>query len=258
MHTNNTMESTTYSDDVRNDQAHIGIIVNALEAIATSSSPSTTHHEIEARLGTVSQRGSFVPGVDPEWFEALCLRLEKCNEWCEQKQWSESEDTSFNIGTMKVRQSRICDSDNCIVNLHTIRKTSIAHTLLKLPTTCDATPTVDVGADTIKIAHSSEEAVHDSLPTLVRPLHVRIKQRREFLVNSTAIIGAKWRFDMTRTWSGRTREEAETLQNSEPPVCEVELEWIPPPHSDYHAVGLDNVAQSLLTSMTSKLAALQY
>lgn len=237
------------------------VVLNALDAIVSSSLSPALNHEIEARLGTVTETGNFVPGVDPEWFEALCLRLEKCNEWCEQKQWTESEDTSFNMGTMKVRQSRICDSDNCTVNLYTIRKKSIAHSLLKLPINCDNAPTVDIGADTIKIAHSSEEAIRASLPTIVCPLYVRIKQRREFVLHSTAVLGAKWRFDMTRAWSGKTREEAETMQSSRPPVCEVELEWIPPSEivrSEYHSVGLDNVSQSLITSMISKLTALQY
>lgn len=245
----------------RVDSASIDVVLNALKAIVSNRSSSTLNHEIEARLGSVTHTGNFVSGVDPEWFEALCLRLEKCSEWCEQKQWAESEDTTFNMGAMKVRQSRICDSDNCTVDLYTIRKTPVAHTFVKLPTNCNSVPTVDIGADTIKIAHSSEEMIRASLPTIVRPLHVRIKQRREFVLHSTAVSGAKWRFDMTRAWSGKTREEAETMQSSSPPVCEVEIEWIPPSeivYSEYHSVGLGSVSQSLVDSMISKLTALQY
>lgn len=234
----------------------IDVVRGAIHDMLNETNPNVTH-ELEARLGTLNPNGSFSAGVDPRWFEAICIRMENCKEWSDHSEWVESEDTTFNTGRSKVRQSRICNPDECAMELVNVSKSVVNRATHPLIEDRVNMPILGVGADHIRVSHSREVAVTESLPVIVEPLHVRIKQRRQFTLNSTGIRGAQWRFDMTRTWSGKNREEAESLQNSVPPSCEVEIEWISPP--DFKKANLDSskVAESLLNSMVSKLASLK-
>lgn len=242
------------------------MIFNALSKIVsdTENPPSCGSgqrciHEIEGRLGNLSSSGFFSPGVDPQWFEALCRRLNYYSGWKEETQWVESEDTTFNINSGQVRQQRSYDSNDCVVTIKANKKTPIHHTFFRLPLSQQENEhiLIDSGANVIKVAYSMEENVcKNKLPNLVDPLHVRIKQRREFTIDSNAILGAKWRFDLTRTWSGKTHEQAETQQRNADPVCEVELEWIPPDDATCQKmkqVGLEQMSSYLFKSLTDKL-----
>lgn len=187
-----------------------------------------TAHEVEARLGKYVS-GRFVPGVDSDWFDAMVMRFEHSESWKEVSHWYEMEDTNFMMGSTKLRQSRICDPVTCDVQLITIEKIPISSSVIGISCT-DTNGGIESGADSIRIAYSKEKEVSGSknnLPMTVDPIHVRLKQRKYFIMNSDSVPGSQWKFEFSRIWSGSNREEAEMSQNNTP-VCEIEIEWIPP------------------------------
>lgn len=183
------------------------VILNALECMCQPQDATT--QELECRLGTIGVDGHFVTGVNVSWFEAICSRLQKCNEWKSHKGWVESEDTFFTTNGQTARQSRLCDPSTCKVQLKTITKRKASSSCISLIPP-ENEPSVSMNANALKVAHASEADVPGPLQPIVQPLHVRIKQRLEFTMDSTALPGAQWRFDFTRTWSGENRESAET------------------------------------------------
>lgn len=236
--------------------AAIDVIAEAIGALRRGG--HRHQHEVEARLGRM-EGGRFVSGVNPEWFEVLLQRLELCGTWTSQEGWVDSEDTTFESRGRQVRQSRVCNTKDCRIDIRSIYKDRKASACRPLEASRgdsgqDPFQLVPTGVDTMRVSYSVEAPVpKQGFPELVRPLHVRIKQRRSFVLESTGIEGAAWRFDLTRTWSGRTREEAEQLQRGGcPAVCEVELEWIPPLRSSLP----EGTEASLLASICAKMSAL--
>ena len=99
--------------------------------------------------------------------------------------------------------------------------------------------TVDValhGDWVMRVALSEETPIH-SPPELVKPEYVRIRQRASHLYKSTTYT---LRYDLTRTWAGTSRTEAEKEQFSNAATCEVELELVA--HSQ---LNVDRFVQSL-------------
>ena len=217
-------------------------------------------HEVEARLGTIDpESGRFVAGVEARWFEMLLKRMQLYQQWDHNHDWQESEDVFFTVAGRNVRQSRIFDANECTTQiLTTVEKRVICKGILEMPQSCSP---VAVGANAIRFAYATEEVVKEALPEIViAPLHVRYKQRRSFEITSTGIPGAAWRFDFTRIWSGQNHAEAEIKQQrGDEPVCEIEVEWIPPPQQlfkqgDAHFKELvENVAASLRTKVLKLL-----
>lgn len=89
------------------------------------------------------------------------------------------------------------------------------------------------------------------LPHLINTTHMRIKQRKSYMYASKGALQPTWQFDVTLSWSGKTKTEAEAKQQSEPPVCEVECELLNPRHVLIEN-GKDDqyVAASLLCKMS--------
>ena len=238
-----------------------GVLGVAVEAILHHRSTSSgVAHEIEARLGRMEGK-HFVSGVNPKYFDVLLQRLELCDAWASQDGWRESEDSTFeDPHGRQVRQTRTCNTRECRIELsaiHKDRKASACVALARQATEEDSPfALIPTGVDAMRVSYATETPVKkESLPQLVRPLHVRIKQRRSFTLPSTALEGAAWRFDLTRTWSGSAREEAERRQHEEPPVCEVELEWVPPLAAVAQPPSVA-LTESLANSIRSKMSAL--
>lgn len=234
------------------------VITEAIEAIERAEGQAH-QHEIEARLGRMEE-GRFVSGVNPEWFDVLLQRLELCGDWSSQEAWQDSEDTTFESRGKQVRQSRICNARDCRIEIRSIHKERKASACAPLTASRGGSGQnpfhlVPTGVDTLRVSYATEKPVSKhSFPELVRPLHVRIKQRRSFVLESRAHEGAGWRFDLTRTWAGGTREEAERSQRGGcPAVCEVELEWIPPHRPGPLPAG---TVASLSASIRAKMSAL--
>ena len=232
------------------------VISSAVRAIGQGGG-CPRQHEVEARLGSM-EGDRFVPGVNPEWFKVLLHRLELCTVWSAQEGWQESEDTTFTAGGRQVRQSRICNTKDCRIDIQSVHKERKASACVPLgasrgDSAQDPFHMIPTGVDTMRISYSTEIPVNKLIfPDIVLPTYVRIKQRRSFVLESSALEGAGWRFDLSRTWSGCTREAAEQSQHNSPPVCEVELEWVPPMNFPL-PIG---IVDSLSSSFSSKMSAL--
>lgn len=234
------------TDATRRDQAR-----RLLRGMTPGESPSTD--ELEGRLGRMCD-GRFVPGVSSVWFQTLAVRLERYPGWAHQSQWVEIEDTFFSHDGRDFRQSRTCNAVTCRVDLSTIQKTRGPSRVILTEQLAlvqnDILPT-DVTA--LRISQATEtECDCQHLPPIVTPTYVRIKQRKTFRLNSQRCSGGGWKFELTRSWAGRNREEAELCQRSSDPVNEVEVEWLPPPDA---TPGSDEY-ERLLVSLVEKLCSL--
>jgi hypothetical protein len=61
----------------------------------------------------------------------------------------------------------------------------------------------------------------------VTPTHVRIRQRKSFYYSNQGNESV-WVFDISLTWSGNTKEEAELSQRNDLPTYEIECECLSP------------------------------
>lgn len=74
----------------------------------------------------------------------------------------------------------------------------------------------------VRACLSSEEKII-SLPAIVRPTCVRIKQRTSFFADKN------WRYDLTRVWMADSRQKVEKLHKfDDPSSFEIEVELINP------------------------------
>jgi len=89
------------------------------------------------------------------------------------------------------------------------------------------------------------------LPWLQNTTHMRIKQRKSYTYASDNAEKPTWQFDLTFSWSGTTKTEAEQKQRNTPPTCEVECELLNPRYALIDQ-GRDDeyIAESLLCKMT--------
>ena len=227
-------------------------------AVASILQKGIHHHEVEGRLGSVCE-GKFIPGVDPDWFEALAKRMKLNKEWSAWQDWTQSEDFYFTVDGVSVRQHRICDPKTCTIRLRTETKKTLNWSLRTLPT-CDTSSLLYSGGNVVKIAHAFETPFDRPLPQIVEPTHVRIKQRCYFELASSSIPGSAWRFDLTRVWCGKNSEEAEHKQHNEKPCCEVEIEWKPGTALSHLVLtgkaSVDSVGSSVVDSIVRKFEAM--
>ena len=106
----------------------------------------------------------------------------------------------------------------------------------------------------IRIGLNYEEQVPESdIPSIINPASVRIKSRKSFLYkpHHTEAKYPVWKFDITRSWTGKTKTEAEKKQKNGDTVFEIELEclnpkalMVSPKHDSFY------VACSMLLKMT--------
>nr|UMO79564.1 hypothetical protein [Pandoravirus aubagnensis] len=200
--------------------------------------------ELEARLGTVCENGSFEPGVEPtSWYAALAL-LEMGDAWDEARShgWREDHVTHYVLPLTNepVRTIASYGKEHISV-VHQHKKVIEKRTFIAVagdpsPTCCAATTasaaqTNGSGATRckrrrrgydVRVALSREEQVlPNRVPNVAHPEHVAIRQRRRFAAGA-------WAVDLTMVWSGHTKEEAEQRQRRGPAQYHIEVECIDP------------------------------
>jgi hypothetical protein len=77
----------------------------------------------------------------------------------------------------------------------------------------------------LRFAINWEEEVHD-IPNFALPTMVRIKQRKSFYYTPDHFVKPIWSFDFTKTWFGKTKEEAELAQKQSESIYEIECECL--------------------------------
>ena len=183
------------------------------------------HYELEVRLG-MWQHKRFVPGINADSLRQIENMLSSFSEWERFSHgWVHSQDYFYEIKGQQYRTSTTFPTDGSRATCVHVFKTMLDHVELqgsalhsdevlahvhKVPIVCD----LRVGLSTEK------EIAARELPPLVTPHLLRFKQRRSFETRG-------WRFDLTKTWQAKTREEMEQKQAHDP-VCEFEIECLNP------------------------------
>ena len=192
----------------------------------------TLNYELESRFGVYKDK-TFVPGVSEEMGQQIEQMLESYDHWDHIGSWEESHDYFYTHQGQRIRTSVSFDGGNMMAT-HLL-KTTIAKITMGFEQNSDVC---------VRTTISQEQKIHPKvIPDIVKPNFVRIKQRRSFK-------NGCWAFDLTRTWCGNTRQDAETLQDQGKPTIEFEIECIKPKEyfqSEYHTD--EYVATSMILKM---------
>ena len=193
-----------------------------------SSEMAASHIELEARLGFwKTDEKRFETGVDRIFMERALGMLTSFDAWSRVTPWSEMQDIYYKaINGENLRTTILYhDQDKQVCKLHLTKKVFDRHTVLV------------EGSDNpdIRISLSLEQEVNaDMIPQIIQPDYVRIKQRKSFYYTPLGFPEPMWVFDMTLSWSGQTKAEAEKKQYSELPVYEIECECLSPSAYRFH------------------------
>lgn len=230
-----------YSDDIYSN------VKNMLQC-RTQYIKNKKNIEFEARMGIIDvSSGKFSPGCSKEDMENLLGKFERaqCGTF-EVSGWEESCDTFFHAPgiSSQVRATSWGDSEKISYNCVNVVKTCIS----KIDTVSKQTPSLSWRI----VLNIEQQLLTENLPTFVKPLYVRIKQRRSFTyMNPDKTVS--WRYDLTLTWSGKNKHEAEKSQITNEPKYEFEIELVYA-HDD---VSIDYLTESMLLKMCDHLSDLK-
>ena len=211
--------------------SRIAAMVSQLRQMAISARDASAgaNVELEVRLGRIAdQGGAFQVGVTRDTMDELLRGVEAFEGWSSVGDWEESHDFYYRIdGGMPVRSTVLFDAAACVIERRHMRKVSLMRMDLRhIHSSGSPPPSEFVDA---RVDLSMEEPVSEGvLPLVVNEFTlVRIKQRRSFLLRARGAPDSDppaWRYDFTFSWAGRTKAEAEHMQKTAAPVCEVEIE----------------------------------
>jgi len=190
---------------------------------------TSANYELELRLGR--SRGTAFVASNPEEMHSKADALLTHSSHLQSSQWRESHDFFFLDRGLPVRSSVAFDADTLSVVTRHCRKKVVS--------------TVDfrVGDVSVRAALSLETPLQECGEATVPTTHVRIKQRRSHVL-CDAEGNPYVTYDLSRTWSGRTKTEAEVRQRSNAPSHEIEVELL---HNErYAARSSAHIARSLI------------
>lgn len=219
--------------------------------------------ELEARLGTLREDGSFEPGVEAaSWYAVLAL-LETGDAWDPARShgWREDHVTHYVLPLTDQPVRTIASyEEHHIAVVHQHKSVIEKRTFAAVPGTpspaccgADARSSPSSSSNNgarcrrrrrgydLRVALSHEEQVlPNRVPNVAQPERVAIRQRRRFAAGA-------WAVDLTMVWSGRTKEEAEQRQRRVAPDYHVEVECIDPvTYLDTHGDDTDVAASVLM------------
>jgi len=229
--------------------------------------------ELEARLGRVEESpvdGStrFVSGVDASFYEEVVSLFDEFDGWsdvgpvrmivehfypCRLPTVSLSNVGDEARGAMRDAEVRmvICTDPtresgpeaHCVDHVEKRRVDNVSvRTVVDYPLGSCGVP-----SDWWDVRFSLSEETRidpDYLPQIVGPRHVRFMVRQTYAYRS-ASDASLWHYDVTRTWSGATRADAEQkMKRGAAPVYEIEIELADPGRT--LATDAQTLAQSLL------------
>ena len=201
--------------------------------------PLSIHDEIEARLGRF-EAGRFHNGVSKEAMTSIITKLDGFDGWHQKTDWTESTDYFL----QDIRLSVEYDDGSYSIKRSACRKHTYESYDLLTDTTYD-----------IRVCRKREIPVdvEQEMPTVFRPTHVRIKQRKTYTYRPRDSEGGVWRYDLSIVWHGETKTAAEQWQRSDrTPVYEVEIEYVGG-ETYRRARGAPGLSNSLLMKCTDLL-----
>lgn len=198
--------------------------------------------EVEARIGR-KRGGAFNAGCSAGTMDAMLGKFAQAAPGTfEETDWTESHDTFFPVPGVDFDIRGTTNIHDATLKMESVNVAKSREVTLDVGPLGDA----DDSSSEWRICLSRERHVPPaSLPVVVKPSMVRIKQRKSFRYrNADATV--IWRYDFTISWTGADKTETERRQFSdEEPTYEFELE-LEHAHPD---VSLDYLARSLLLKL---------
>lgn len=213
---------------------HIYDAVQSVQSIVSEWKPANERgsFELECRFG-VWQGQYFENGVTKLFIEKILSMFDTFTEWKKITDWEETHDYYYANGKdtsapmVRTTASFKVDPKTGRKSIQTqhMRKYQRAKIDFKY-----MGPLSDFHYD-LRVGLNYEENVSEQeLPSIVNPSSVRIKSRKSFYYTSEDFpsIDPIWRFDITRSWTGYSRTDAELKQRKGETTYEFELECLNP------------------------------
>ena len=208
--------------------------IQTMHTLISEWKPPTAQgsYELECRFGTW-QGQYFHNGVSRAFVEKILSMFETFPQWSKVTDWEETHDYYYSNGSdptlPMVRTTASFKTDSKTGRKHIVTEHIRKYTRSKMDFQYHGSPT-EFRYD-IRVGLNYEEKVSDQeLPSIVNPSSVRIKSRKSFYYKSEDFPSSEplWRFDITRSWNGLSRSEAEIKQRNGETTFEVELECLNP------------------------------
>jgi len=207
------------------------------------------HFEMEMRFGTFGhQRDSFVAGVGADFVRGALSLFQQYEDWHKVTAWTEIVDYFYDMpGTQtQTRTSVSVNPETGKWTTQHIRKHPRG--TVDMLFLSDYVPKLyDIRT---RLCYEEEVSV-SSLPNQVQPVSVRIKQRKQYFYGREKGQAPLWCYDLTRSWAGATKAEAEEKQKKGLTTYEIELECLNvAAYMQYHRQDEIFAATSMLLKMT--------
>jgi len=242
-------------------------LVERLRHLCMHERDPLVSYELEARFGVVTMTPNqqqhhnnirFQSGVPNIVMERIMQNLASYEDWFGVREFQEMQDFVYPVHEIGDVRTTVMYDDKHTGQLQRrhIHKDRIDSVTLKL--VCNNGVMAAAGGNApylldVRVDLNREQEIRDDdprLPHLQNTSHVRIKQRRSYLYASTGALQPTWQFDVTFSWSGQTKTQAERQQKETPPICEIECELLNPRYMLLESGRDDaNVAASLLYKM---------
>ena len=181
--------------------------VNAiLPLVARFKQHHAEGHALQVRFGLVDSDGAWKHGVSASFFSATLQLLRHF------KGWSSVEEPQYmHTYVYSAGDARVCTT------LHIGTPCSVTH--VKRSTVGQRMIKLSEASFQLRLSLKTEDEVDAaSLPVIVTPEFVKLCERTTFSLEH-------WRFHFSRTWSGRSRSEAEQRHMNDETQYEIEVEF---------------------------------
>tara|TARA_B110000046_G_scaffold183574_1_gene219940 strand:+ start:2682 stop:3389 length:708 start_codon:yes stop_codon:yes gene_type:complete len=169
--------------------------------------------ELELRFGRISNTGKFVAGVSLQDVEKFIARL-NTNVDIPQTDWAEHHDFFFPVDGVMTRQRTIFNINTLCIDSEVVQKVCVKQVVVR----------DEKSGNACRVALSKEFPVEMSrLPLSTTTNRVRIQQRKVYTWSSNGT-APQWQYEISNTWSGDTRGDAETNKTNCAPTYEFEIE----------------------------------
>lgn len=208
---------------------NVADVIHSLPSLSEAEKLPSGVFELESRFGTHnSVTGDFQTGVSRQFFQQTLRLFQQYEDWQKITPWQEVVDYFYEVKLkttnvpVTVRTSVFVDSETRELKTQHIRKH--AQKKVDIQTNCQRLKLYD-----IRVSLNYEETLPSGiLPSTIQPSFVRIKNRQRFWYARERVQDPLWVFDMTRSWSGKTKTEVEQAQKMDKTIYEIECEALNP------------------------------
>jgi len=224
---------------------------------------NSSEYELEIRLGRLDDKGCFESGVSAMFMSNALKLVSNYKNWVQVTPWMDYHEYFFFIQPPRSRKRKNALSSSSLPNTN---DKILVRTSVQFKEPLEIKHVQKITQDKADFKYHSIYSMYQQLqlnydirltlvhekpipekhiPDSVEPHFVRIKSRKSFFYAPpvTQEGGSRplpiLRYDFTRSWSGKSRTEAEKKQKTEEPTYEIELEWLNPTQSsDYIAYSM--------------------